>query len=82
MQTRGLTDDKIAQLFAAVKPIFDRNGGDPEATKAELQEAFAEKPCKAAVQDVFYHEVDVLVQLQAEKQKGAATHDEDGQEAE
>ena len=77
MGTRELSDDEIAQLFAAVKPIFDRNGGDPKATKAELQEAFAAKPCKAAVQDVFYHAVDVLVQLQTEKQKGAATHDRD-----
>lgn len=65
----SLTKDELAQLFAAVKPIFDRNGGDPEAAKAELREAFEEKPCKAQVQEIFFRAIDVLARLQAEKQE-------------
>lgn len=69
MKTRKLTDDEIAQIFAAVKPIFDRNGGDPEATKAEFREAFEKKPCKAQVQEIFFRAIDVLARLQTEKQE-------------
>ena len=71
MKTRKLTDDEIAQIFAAVKPIFDRNGGDPEATKAEFREAFEEKPCKTRVQEIFFRAIDILAKLQAEKKQEA-----------
>ena len=71
MKTRKLTDDEIAQILAAVKPVFDRNGGDPEATKAEFREAFEEKPCKTQVQALFFRTIDVLAKLQSEeKQEG------------
>ena len=70
MKTRKLTDDEIAQIFAAVKPIFDRNGGDPEAAKAELREAFEEKPCKAEILKIFFRAVDILARLQAKKKQG------------
>ncbi len=69
MKTRKLTDDEIAQLIAAVKPIFDRNGGDPEATKAEFMEAFTERPCSAKIQALFSHTIDILARLQTEKQE-------------
>lgn len=84
MKTRKLTDDELAQLFDAVKPIFDRNGGDPEATKAEFREAFEEKPCKTQVQEIFFRAIDVLARLQTEKQERntlrrteAGQHEED-----
>lgn len=68
----NLTKDEIGQIFSAVKPMFDRSGGNPEETKAALREAFAERPCPAEVQDLFLHAIDVLAQLRTEKQKGEA----------
>ena len=69
MGTRKLSDDEIAQLFAAVKLLLDNHGGNPEAAKRDIRETLAGNKYATDLQRIFYCAVDMLVQLQAEKQK-------------
>lgn len=82
MGTGKLSGNEIAQLFAAVKLLLDNHGGNPEAAKQDIRETLAGNKYATELQRIFYCAVDMLVQPHTEKQKGAATHDEDGQKAE
>ena len=69
METRKLTDDEIAQNFGAVKPLFDKHDGNPEAAKKEIRKAFAGKGYPADLQHIFYCAVDVLARILTESRK-------------
>ena len=65
-----LTLEEAHQVYAAVKPIFDGSGGDPEATKDSMAKSISKKYSREQAEEVLFPYVDFLVKLQTEKNQG------------